>query len=358
MATTVDPASTYRVVQWATGNIGTRSLRAVIEHPRLDLVGLWVHSPDKVGLDAGELCGVGPVGVAATGSIDDVLGLEPDCVLSMPQGCDFDQICRLLEAGIDVVTTRGEFHHPGSMRAEDRERVEAACARGGSSIHSTGISPGFISEAIPIVLTSIQRRLDGLHIEEFANLESRNSPDLLFRLMGFASDPDAFDERRWAHGAASFGPSLRLIAESVGLPLDSVEASGELGLAIRDVEIAAGTVPAGTVAAQRMIVSGRRNGEVLLSFSATWYCCSELDVDWDLQDGGWHVVVEGDCPLDISIRLAIPVERMAETTPGYTANRAVNAVPVVCAAEPGIRTTVDLPHVLADLGATPSEVRA
>ena len=62
------------------------------------------------------------------------------------------------------------------------------------------------------------------------------------------------------------------------------------------------------------------------------------------------MTVEGDCPLDMDLRLAVPLERMAETTPGYTANRAVNAVPVVCEAAPGIRTTVDLPQVVADLG--------
>ena len=119
------------------------------------------------------------------------------------------------------------------------------------------------------------------------------------------------------------------------MPLDSVESSGEVATATRDIEIAAGTIPAGTVAGQRMTVIGRRHGEELITFSATWYCSAELDADWDLRGGGWRVTVEGDCPLDIDIRLAIPLERMAETTPGYTANRAVNAVPVVCGAAPG-----------------------
>jgi hypothetical protein len=339
----------YRVVQWATGNIGSRSLRAVIEHPQLTLVGVYVTAPAKEGLDAGELCGLGPTGVLATRAIEDVLALEPDCVLYMPQACDFDDVCRLLEAGVNVVSTRGEFHHPGSMDAPSRQRVEAACRQGGASIHSTGVSPGFISEAIPIVLTSVQRRLDSLRISEFADLASRNSPELLFQLMGFGKEPASFDPGRWAHGAASFGPSLRLIGEAVGLPLDSVTSSGAVATATRDVEIAAGTIAAGTVAGQRMTVAGQRHGETLLSFSATWYCSADLDTDWDLRGSGWHVVVDGDCPFDIDIRMAIPLERMAETTPGYTANRAVNAVPFVCEAAPGIRTSVDLPQIIAHL---------
>jgi len=317
------PTPTYRVVQWATGNIGSRSIRAVIEHPQMTLVGVHVNSPDKEGIDAGELCGLGPIGVAATRTIDDILAVEPDCVLYMRQGMDIEEITTLLESGANVVTTCGEFHHPGSMDVAMRDRIEAACDRGSTSIHSTGISPGFISEAMPIVLTSIQRRLDRLQIEEFADVSSRNSPEMLFQLMGFGRDRSAFD---------------------------SVESTGEVAVATRDVEIAAGTVAAGTVAAQRMTVAGMRHGAEFLSFSANWYCSTEIDADWDLREGGWRVTVAGDCPLDIDIRLAIPLERMAETTPGYTANRAVNSVPVVCEAEPGIRTTVDLPQVVARLG--------
>jgi hypothetical protein len=341
---------TYRVVQWATGNIGSRSLRAVIEHPQLELAGVWVSSADKAGRDAGDLCGLGPTGIAATTDLATVVALQPDCVLFMQQGFDAEVVGTLLEAGVNVVATCGELHHPPSMDPALRRRIEDACVRGGASIHSTGVSPGFITEAVPLVLTSLQRRLDRLRIEEFADLSSRNSPELLFQLMGFTSPPSSFDPGRWAHGAHSFGPSLRLVADALGMPVDSVESAGEVATATRDVEIAAGTVPAGTVAAQRMTVSARRGGEPFLSFSATWYCTTEIDADWDLRPGGWRVVVEGDCPLDVDIRLAIPLEHMAETTPGYTANRAVNAVSLVCQAAPGIRTSVDLPQMVADLG--------
>ena len=339
----------YRVVQWATGNIGSRALRGVIQHPGLSLAGVYVHTPAKVGVDAGELCGLAPTGVVAVGDLGDVLALEPDCVLYMPQRCDFDEVTALLDAGVDVVTTRGEFHHPAGLDPSVRERVEAACERGRSSIHSTGSSPGFITEAVPFVLTSIQRRLDGLQIAEFADLSQRDSPTLLFELMGYGATPETFDPGRWAHGAQSFGPSLRLLGESLGMPLDSIEAGGEVATASRTVGIAAGTIEAGTVAAQRMTVAGLRGGEPFLTFSATWYCTTELDADWDLRATGWRVVVDGDAPLDVDIRFAVPLERMGETSPGFTANRAVNAVPFVCAAPPGIRTTVDLPQIIADL---------
>jgi len=203
---------------------------------------------------------------------------------------------------------------------------------------------------VPLVLASLQRRLDNLTINEYADLSRRNSPDLLFTIMGFGSDPAAYDPRRLSFGAVSFGPSLHLVADALGTPLSTVEASGEVATARRDVQIAAGTIPAGTVAAQRMTVSGLRDGQPLLRFRATWYCSMDVEPQWDVRPTGWHVTVDGDAPLDVDIRFAVPIERMGEMSPGFTAHRAVNAVPFVCAAEPGIRTTLDLPSITPVLG--------
>jgi hypothetical protein len=339
-----------RVVQWATGNIGSRALRAVIEHPYLELVGVYVHSPDKSGRDAGDLCGLPLSGVVATNDIESVVELGADCVLYMPRALDVDEVCQLLAAGSNIVTTRGEFHRPASMDTAIRARVEAACAAGGTSIHSTGSSPGFITEAIPIVLTSIERRLDGLVIDEFADLSQRDSPGLLFEVMGFGRAPADFGEARLTHGRTSFGPSLELLADALGLSLDSVKARGEVAVAPRQLTIAAGTLEAGTVAAQRMVVAGIRNGRPLLQFRATWYCTDQLEPSWDVRATGWRVTVQGDAPLDVELRFPVPLEELASVTPGYTAHRAVNAVPYVCAAAPGIRTSIDLPQVIAALG--------
>ncbi|MET0913925.1 MAG: dihydrodipicolinate reductase [Acidimicrobiales bacterium] len=339
-----------RVVQWATGNIGTRSLRAIIEHPDLELVGVHVHADDKVGKDAGELCGAGPTGVLATGSIDEVLALAADCVLYMPQGCDFDDVCRMLASGTNIVTTRGEFVRPASMDPEVRRRVEDACAEGGTSIHATGSSPGFISEALPIVLLTMHRRLDLLQIDEFADMSSRDSPELLFELMGFGGDPAAFDARRFGNLAHAFGPSLSMLADAIGLPIDAIESSGEVAVAAHDVEIAAGTVETGTVAAQRPIVTALRDGEPLMRFRANWYVTTDVEPAWDLRETGWRVQALGDTPIDLEIRFPVDPAHYAEVSPGFTAHPAVNAVATVCAAAPGIHTTFDLPKVIPQLG--------
>jgi hypothetical protein len=337
----------YRVVQWATGNVGLRSLRVVIEHPDLELVGLYVYSEAKVGKDAGELCGLPAVGVAGTRHIDEILALDPDCVLYMGDRVDADAICRLLESGANVVSTRSEFHRPSGLDPELRTRLEDACRAGDSTLFSTGSSPGFITEALPFALLSMQRRLDRLLIEEFADMSSRNSPEMIFELMGFGRDPSHFDPRGVeAHGGASFAGSLGVVADALSLPLDEVVSKGQVAVARKATNIAAGRVEAGTIAAQRLEVTGMHGGRSLLCFSANWYLTPDVDPAWDLRATGWHVLLEGDTPLDVDIHFPVPPEEWAATSPGLTAHRPVNAIPYVCAADPGIRTSTELPQII------------
>jgi len=351
MTHAVEERAPYRVVQWATGNIGTHTLRGIIEHPRMALVGLYVHSAGKEGRDAGEICGLGrETGVRATRKIDDIIAARPDCVLYMPAVMDLDEVCRLLASGANIVTSVVELHHPPSLAPDVRERVEAACRQGRTSIHSTGSSPGFISEAVPIVLASLARRVDLITIDEFADMSSRNSPEMIFDLMGFGRPPQAVDERRVGHIRHAFGQSLRQLGDALRMPIDEVEAGGEFALAGRRTEIAAGVLEPGTVGAMRFSVEARRGGRAVMRFRANWYCTTDLDPAWELRPTGWRVLMEGDTPMDVGISFPIPPERYPLVSPGFTGNRVLNAVPAVCAAEPGIRTTADLPQVIADLG--------
>ena len=269
----------------------------------------------------------------------------------MPQGCDVDDVCRILASGTNIVTTRGEFVRPASMDPEVRRRVEDACAEGGTSIHATGSSPGFISEALPIVLLTMHRRLDLLQIDEFADMSSRDSPELLFELMGFGGDPAAFDARRFGHLAQAFGPSLSVLADAIGLPIDAIESSGEVAVAAHDVEIAAGTVEAGTVAAQRPIVTGapgRRAAHAVPGELVRARPMSSRPGTCGRPAGGCRRSATRPSTSrsgSRSTRRTTP--RCRPASPPIPP---VNAVATVCAAAPGIRTTFDLPKVIPRLG--------
>lgn len=338
----------YRVIQWATGNVGSRALRTTIEHPDLDLVGLWVSSEGKVGKDAGELAGLDvDTGVKATNSAADLIALDADCVLYMRQGTDWDELCAILASGKNVVTTRGDFHYPAMIAAENRTRIEEACKAGGSSIYSTGSSPGFATEALVIPLLSLARRHELLIVDEFADVSSRDSPEMLFQIMGFGQPMAPFDQRRAEHLKGDFGSSLSQIGDAIGLPIDEIEARGELSATRNTIEIAAGTVEAGTVGAMRTTISCKHKGREVLRFRANWYVTTDIeDADWNLRDSGWRIQTSGDTPVLVDVHFPVAEEDYAAFTPGLTAHRPVNAISAVCQAAPGIRTTSDLPQII------------
>lgn len=339
-------AARYRVVQWATGNIGTRSLREVIRHPMLELVGLLVYDPAKDGVDAGLLCGEKPVGVPATTDRDAIRAIGADCVLYMPRAMDLDDVIALLESGTNVVTTCGELFDGGRPLGEQRRaRLLDACERGGASVYATGSSPGFITDALPFALLSLQRRVDLIEIDEFADLSQRDSPVLLFELMGFGQALGSYDARRSSYLLDAFSPSLGVLAGAAGRPVDEWTSAGEVAAARHTTRLAAGELPEGSIAAQRTTIVGRSNRADVVRFSPTWYCTTDLEPEWDLRPTGWRVRIHGDAPLDVALPFPIAVEDLGSFTPAYTANRPVNAVPYVCGAAPGILSTADLPPI-------------
>jgi hypothetical protein len=333
----------YRVAQWATGHTGVHTLRKTIEHPLYDLVGVYVYSAEKVGCDAGELCGTEPTGIVATRDIEDIVAAEPDCVLYLPllDHESIDDMCRLLESGANVVTIVPRFYHPPSIDPAVRARLEEACERGGTSLYGTGGAPNFVTELLPMTLTLLQRRLDRLSITQFADVSERQSPDFIKRFFGI--DPATADLGELTGDPArddTDGASLRQFASAIGAPLDGLVATAEPAVATHKVHLGLATIEAGTVGAWRTVVTGLRGDKPFLEFSRTFYVTKDVDPPWDVRDSGWHVVVEGDAPLDIEIQFA--KEDYGNVTRGYNGHAAVNAIPAVCDAAPGIRVSDEL----------------
>jgi hypothetical protein len=340
----------YRVAQWGTGNVGLRALRAVIEHPQMELVALKVYAENKEGRDAAELCGTTPTGVIAARNHEAVIAARPDCVIYMPDHADVNEMCQLLESGINIATACVGFNHRDSIEAAGRARLEAACAHGRSSLYSTGSSPGWSTEIMPFALLAMQRRLDCLTITDYADMASRNSPLMIFDRLGFGTDPAAADPNRRVGTATSTPPTFRAVADAIGLPLEDVTTSIEYAVARKRETIAAGVIEAGTIGAMRMGVIGLNKGKPILRRFSIWYVARDLDPQWDLRDSGWRMQVNGDTSLDVSIAFAVSEQDYASYSPGLTAHPVVNAVPYVCDAAPGILHTRDLPMIVPYLG--------
>ena len=340
----------YRVVQWATGNIGSHSLRAVIQHPDLDLVGLYVYSEDKGGATPGSSAAPRPPASGRRGTVDGDPG--PATRLRPLHGGPGRRrrAVPALGAGRERRVDAQRVPQPGPARSRDpRNGSRRPARKGGASLHSTGSSPGFITEAMPLrpdlAAASPGPPPDrGVRRHVVAELAGDD-----LRSHGFRPRP----RRASIRGGSRHTAVPRSPARWKSSPRRCRCRSTRWRQPARwrrpasDVDIAAGHVEAGTIAAQRMQVSGLRNGKPLLTFSANWYLSPDVEPAWDLRETGWHLLVEGDTPLDIDVRFPVPPDEWAATSPGLTAHRPVNAIPYVCRAEPGIRTIVDLPQIIA-----------
>lgn len=337
-----------RVVQWATGGVGRAAIAGVQARPDLELVGCWVHSPAKDGRDAGELAGLGPIGVRATTDVEALVALEADCVVYAPFMADRDLVVRLLASGKNLVTPLGWFYRGG----RDERAIEEACHRGATTIHGTGIHPGGVTERIPLVVAALSQSISHVRSEEFSDIRSYGAPAVVRDIMLFGSTP--------AEAAASvmptilgdgFGQSVAMIGGALGFDLDDeLHVGHEVAVATEPIDSPIGPIPPGRVAAQKFRWEATVDGEPVISVRTNWFMGEEhLDPAWSFGPEGerFEVEVTGDPSSRVVLHGWHPESVSAGLTrnPGVvaTATHCVSAVPAVVAASPGIRSYLDLP---------------
>jgi len=346
---------TYRVVQWATGNVGLEALRAIIDHPDLELAGVLVYSEDKSGVDAGALCDRPTTGIRTTRDLEAIYALAADCVCYMPRRADLGEVCRLLESGKNVVATPFLFYPP-HLPPADLARLEAACRAGRASVHGTGINPGFVGEVLPLVLSGMCRRIERLHVQERANWSLYASPQITFDNMRFGYPPAeaTLEANAFARfNSGIFEEQVAMLAAGLGGTLDSLETSQELVPAASDFEITGGTVRRGTVAGQRYRWQGMVGGRSAVEIETLWTVGPDYPEAWPHPKDGWTVTIEGDPSFKVHFMPAATFDRSRRATIEEhvhsadiaTAMQAVNAITAVTDAPPGIRTFLDLPLI-------------
>jgi len=340
---------TLRVVQWATGGVGRAAIEGVLAHPELELVGCWVHSEAKEGKDAGEICGLEPVGVRATRDADALLATEADCVLYSPVMGQEEDVLRILESGKNVVTPLGWFF---PFASSDVSKLEAACQRAGVTLHGTGIHPGGITERFPLMVSALTRNVRHVRAEEFSDIRSYAAPFVVREVMLFGKTPEeAAASPMIQILGGGFCQSIDMVAASLGIELDAEKRTNhEMAVATQALDTPVGTLEAGTVAAQRFTWQGTRDGEPVVTVRTNWLMGEEhLDPPWRLDGERFEVEVEGDPSVSMTFHGIHPEVQGAvqDPNPGIvaTANHCVNAIPYVCAAGPGIKTYLDLPLV-------------
>jgi len=345
---------TYKVVAWSTGNVGRHALAGIDAHPDLELVGLFVSNPDKVGRDAGELAGLDrPLGVAASGDADALLALGPDCIVHTAMADNrlteaLADLAGFLRAGINVVSSGPVFLQYPADDDPMAEPVLRAATEGGASIFVNGVDPGFANDTLPLVLTGVCERIDELRCMEVLNYATYNQPMVLFDIMGFAGSMDELPMLLQPGVLTlAWGSVVRQLAAGLGIELDDITEWHERVAAPRDLVVDAGPVPAGSVAGLHFEVRGMRGGRPVVVLEHVTRLDDDLAPEWPQPagQGCYRVVVTGEPNFTLDLYgLASDGDHNTANLKA-TAMRLVTAVPSVVAAPPGLVTALDLPLI-------------
>ena len=353
---TVTSRAPYRVVVWATGGVGSIAVRAVHRRPDLDLVGVWVHTPEKVGRDAGELTGNDPIGVVATNDADALLALKPDCIVYTACGPERDgaaipDYIRMLEAGINVVaTTSTRLVFPPAVDAPTYDAMTAAAKAGGASFYTSGIFPGFASDELALLLSTQCNTIRRVVVTEVSLNDHYPVADVMMDGMGFGRSLDfepwlsmpGFIEAVWA-------APIRLIAAALEVEVEEMRGSLDRKLTDRELPVAFGTIPAGTVGAVCTRATGVVKGREAIVVEHIIRMARDVAPEWlrSDHDATYKVSIEGDPDIECTMTTGYSDGYAAgRSAMAATAMRVVKAIPHVISAEPGLLSSLDLPMTL------------
>lgn len=341
----------YRVIQWGTGAVGKYCIRTTAQRPDLVQAGARVFTPNKAGLDVGEIAGIGPLGVRATLDKQAIYDLNADVVLYTPLVVELDDICAILESGKNLITPSGFVY---LLDGPVKERINAACARGGTSMYAAGIHPGFAGDRVPLIFSALSGEIHKVTVWEIVDMaEMSESPELVFGYLGFNMDAERAARTEpplLKTMSAIFQQSQQLLAAGLGIEIEEYRTRHEYALTTEDAHTTPGLIKKGHVAGQHFNYEALIGGRTVIEFKTFWRMASTLDRRWETpvpMDQEYYLVdIDGQPGVRVLFQPkghGTPAELGLE----WTAALVMNAIERVCEAEPGFRTTLDLPIVTA-----------
>ena len=353
-----------RVIQFSTGNVGRHALRAIIERPDLELVGVHAHGADKVGLDAAELCGLdAATGVIATDDLEALLGLQADCIVYTTQAESrpaeaIAELTRFLESGTNVVSTSLVWLvYPPHADAWLHDPLTAACEKGGTTMYVNGIDPGFSGDLLPLAALSLSTSVESIRVQEIVDYGTYDDAEFTGASFGFGAAPDDPAPMLFLPGviASIWGGPIRFLADELGVELDEIRETHDTWLATEPIDCTMMAVPTGRVAAVRFTAEGIVDGRPAIVMEHINRLTEAAAPDWpkppEGRPGVHRVTVVGspgiECNVHVGLRASDTVAsgHVDHNIAGViaTAAKAVNAIPAVCAAAPGLVSLRDLP---------------
>ncbi|MEM7410348.1 MAG: dihydrodipicolinate reductase [Myxococcota bacterium] len=343
----------YRVIVQGTGFVGKMVIRELVQHPDFEIVGCVVSDEAKHGKDAGEIAGIDPIGVTATNDLDAALALDADAVAHFGPTAEraalnIDHLSRALRAGKNVVSTAmTPFVYPKACPPGMIEPIQKACEEGGTSCFTTGIDPGFANDLIPLTLIGVCGRVDRVRIQEILDYASYTG-DYGPMGLGEPMQTKALLETPKVL-IFSWGHTVPMVADALGVELEQIDTVWEKWEAPERIEYQNGVIEPGCCAAIRFEIRGWVDGEPRIVVEHCNRITTAAAPDWPRakieENDAYRVIIDGSPNI-----VQETTFRGAGGDPNAggclaTGMRAVNAIPAVCAAEPGVLSALDLPLV-------------
>ena len=345
----------HRVIQWGTGNVGFHSLRHLIRHPDLELVGVHAHSPEKIGKDAAQLCGLSdPTGILATDDVDALLALGADAVVytvkaeTRPHEV-IPELSRILASGANVASTSLIYLiYPPFADPAMRAPLEKACAEGGTSMFISGIDPGFSGDVLPLAALQLVGEIEEIRVQELCDYSTYEDPEFTGVSFGFGRPAD-YTPPLAMPGVlrTGWGGMVQMIADRLGIELDEIAERFERFYTPEAFDTPMMHVPADTCAAVRFELVGKVGGRPVVVTEHVNRLADGIAPEWPQPPSGrpgvHRCIVRGNP--SVQLECFVEGEDGDHNTGGVqaTAMRVINAIPALCEHAPGLLSTLDLP---------------
>ena len=321
-----------RVVSYGLGPIGVATARLVLGRQSLELVGAIDVDPAKVGRDLGDLLDLNrQIGITVDGDAQSAFErLQPDAILHCTSSflpVVRDQLVQAARAGVSVVSSTEELLVPDLQHPDLAAEIHEAALAGKATVVGTGVNPGFVMDFMAAVASAVCFDVKQVRCKRVVDAGTRRFP--LQKKVGAGLTPAEFEEQvqtgRFGH--IGMRESVALVARALDFELDSVEQTLEPVIATEEHKTPFMTVPRDHVAGIRNFGLGKKGGELLVELDLSMYVGAP--------DPGDEVRLKGTPDLHLRFEGGVPGDQA-------TAAILVNTVHQVVAAEPGLKTILEI----------------
>ncbi|ONH33404.1 dihydrodipicolinate reductase [Pseudofrankia asymbiotica] len=341
----------YRVIHWATGVVTKEAVIGVLGRPDLEVVGAWARSAEKDGRDVGELYGLDPLGVRVTSDKEAVLATPADCVVftvgrnwvDNPMET-FGDLLRILRSGKNVVNLWWPtLVYPRAQDDELFKQLEQACREGGSSICTIGMDPGYGTAGLALSALALARGVKSIEMYQFMNNAFWEGEGIT-KFFGFGQRETTHTPILQPGVTTGYHKTtLHMLADAIGVEIDEIVEDHSVIYADEAFDVASGHIPAGTISGLRYQVKGMVGGEARVIVGHVERLREQDFPEFEFKGDGYRAEVTGEPCIRLDMTLSALPEFVGDPIAVASAMSAVNAIPRVCEAAPGVLSLLDIP---------------